>query len=110
MGHRDELSTFDLLIDDASAPWSSAVVRELHDSGELVLEQGHETPASTVLDAEYDEVLRMPASSWAPLLLAAALTGIFVMLLLGHAITAAAFAAAAAVVLLRWHSVEPQDA
>jgi cytochrome c oxidase subunit 1/cytochrome c oxidase subunit I+III len=78
--------------------------------GELVLEQGHETPASTVLDAEYDEVLRMPASSWAPLLLAAALTGIFVMLLLGHAITAAAFAAAAAVVLLRWHSVEPQDA
>jgi cytochrome c oxidase subunit 1/cytochrome c oxidase subunit I+III len=79
------------------------------DRGELVLEQGHETPASTVLDAEWDEVLRMPPSSWAPLLLAGALAGIFVMLLLGHAITAAAFAAAAAAVLLRWHSVEPQD-
>jgi cytochrome c oxidase subunit 1/cytochrome c oxidase subunit I+III len=80
------------------------------DRGELVLEHGHETPTSTVLDAEWDEVLRMPPSSWAPLALAAALTGIFVMLLLGHAITAAAFAAAAAVVLLRWHTVEPQDA
>jgi hypothetical protein len=32
------------------------------------------------------------------------------MLLLGHVITAGAFAAAAALVLLRWHSVEPQDA
>jgi heme/copper-type cytochrome/quinol oxidase subunit 1 len=79
------------------------------DRGELVLEAGHETPASTVLDAEWDEVLRMPPSSWAPLLLAAAVTGIFAMLLLGHVITAGAFLAAAALVLLRWHSVEPQD-
>jgi Protein of unknown function (DUF3540) len=39
MGHRDEMSTFDLPIDDANAPWSSAVVRELHDGGELVLER-----------------------------------------------------------------------
>ncbi len=77
--------------------------------GELVLEQGHETPASTVLDAEWDEVLRMPPSSWAPLALAAAVSGIFAMLLLGHVLTATAFVALAAVVLLRWHSVEPQD-
>jgi cytochrome c oxidase subunit I+III len=79
------------------------------DRGELVLEQGHETPASTVLDAEWDEVLRMPPSSWAPLALAVASTAIFVMLLLGHVLTAGAFLALAALILLRWHSVEPQD-
>jgi cytochrome c oxidase subunit 1/cytochrome c oxidase subunit I+III len=83
--------------------------RRLH-HGEFVLERGHETPASTVLDAEWDEVLRMPPSSWAPLALAVALLGVLAMLLLGHAITAAAFGALAALVLLRWHSVEPQDA
>jgi cytochrome c oxidase subunit I len=77
--------------------------------GELVLEQGHETAGSTVLDANWDEVLRMPPSSWAPLALAAALAGIFVMLLLGHVLTASAFLALAAMVLLRWHSVEPQS-
>jgi cytochrome c oxidase subunit 1/cytochrome c oxidase subunit I+III len=78
--------------------------------GELVLDGGHQTPASTVLDADWDEVLRMPPSSWAPLALAAALAGVFVMLLLGHPITAAAFVALCAIVLLRWHSVEPGDA
>ena len=78
--------------------------------GELVLEQGHETPASSVLDADCDEVLRMVPSSWAPPALAAALLGMFFMLLLGHVLVAAAFAAAGAIVLLRWHCVEPQDA
>jgi len=80
------------------------------DRGELVLEGGHETPASTVLDAEWDEVLRMPPSSWAPLALAASLAAVFVMLLVGHPVTAAAFVALCAIVLLRWHSIEPEAA
>src|SRR4051794_375962 len=43
------------------------------DRGKLVLEEGHETPASTVLDAEWDEILDMPGETWAPITLALAL-------------------------------------
>jgi cytochrome c oxidase subunit 1/cytochrome c oxidase subunit I+III len=80
------------------------------DRGELVLDRGHETPASTVLDAELDEILAMPSSSWAPLLLALALAGVFAMLLLGHVVTAGAFGGLAALVLFAWHTHEPQVA
>jgi cytochrome c oxidase subunit I+III len=81
-------------------------VRRL-DAGELVLDEGHETPASTVLDADWDEVLEMPSEAWTPLLLAAALAATFTMLLLNHYVTAAAFAGAALLVLGRWHWKEP---
>jgi cytochrome c oxidase subunit 1/cytochrome c oxidase subunit I+III len=80
------------------------------DRGTLVLEQGHETPATTVLDAEWDEVLDMPSESWAPIALAAAVSVVFVMLLLGHFVTAGAFAGLAALIVLGWHAVEPQEA
>jgi cytochrome c oxidase subunit 1/cytochrome c oxidase subunit I+III len=75
--------------------------------GEHVLDHGHETPASTVLDADWDEVLQMPSGSWAPLLTALALAGVFAMLLLGHAVSAGAFAGLAALVLFAWHVHEP---
>jgi cytochrome c oxidase subunit I+III len=75
--------------------------------GEQVLDHGHETPASTVLDADWDEVLQMPSGSWAPLLTALALAGVFAMLLLGHAVSAGAFAGLAALVLFAWHVHEP---
>jgi len=78
--------------------------------GELTLERGHETPASTVLDAEWDEILEMPSHSWMPVLLAAALAAVFTMLLLGHWVTAGAFSAVAALVLFGWHMQEPQEA
>ncbi len=78
------------------------------DRGERVLEQGHRTPASTALDADWDEVLDMPSGSWAPLLLALALAGVFVMLLLGHWVIACGFGALVGLVLLAWHSAEPQ--
>jgi cytochrome c oxidase subunit I+III len=78
--------------------------------GERVLELGHETPASTVLDAEWDEVLDMPSDSPWPITLAAATAGIFVMLLLGHYVTAAVFAAIGLLVLVAWHGQEPQAA
>ncbi|MFL5780939.1 MAG: cytochrome c oxidase subunit I [Thermoleophilaceae bacterium] len=77
--------------------------------GEMTLQQGHETPASTVVDAEFDEVLDMPSDSAAPLLLALAVTGIFAMLLTGHPLAAAVFGALAAAALGYWHSVEPQE-
>jgi cytochrome c oxidase subunit 1/cytochrome c oxidase subunit I+III len=78
--------------------------------GELVLEQGHETPASTVLDGRLDEVLDMPSDSPWPILAAAALTGIFAMLLAGHVVAVAVFAGLLALAVLGWHSTEPQAA
>jgi cytochrome c oxidase subunit I+III len=78
--------------------------------GEQVLELGHETPASTVLDADFDEVLEMPSDSPWPITLALATAGIFVMLLLGHYVTAGVFGGIALLVLVAWHGQEPQEA
>jgi cytochrome c oxidase subunit 1/cytochrome c oxidase subunit I+III len=98
-------------VTSAYAMWDAADreedARKL-DRGELVLDHGHETPASTVLDADYDEVLTMASGSWAPLLLALALAGVFAMLLLGHVITAVSFLVLGALVLFSWHVHEPQ--
>jgi hypothetical protein len=77
--------------------------------GRLTLERGHETVATTTLDAELDEILGMPSSSPWPPLLAAALSGVFVMLLLGHLVTAAVFIVATLAVLAAWHWQEPED-
>jgi cytochrome c oxidase subunit I+III len=79
------------------------------DRGELVLEEGHETPASTVLDAEWDEILDMPGETWAPITLALALAATFTMLLLQHYVTAAVFSGIALLVLGFWHWKEPQE-
>jgi cytochrome c oxidase subunit I+III len=75
--------------------------------GEMVLEHGHETPASTVLDARGDEILHMPSESPWPILLAGALAGIFTMLLAGHWVIALVFAGLAAAALGAWHWKEP---
>ena len=79
-------------------------------SGEGVLAGGHETPSSTVLEADWDEILEMPSESWSPVLLAAMLAGAFTMLLIGHYVIAAGFAALALVALGGWHWKEPQEA
>jgi cytochrome c oxidase subunit I+III len=77
--------------------------------GQLVLDRGHETPASTVLDARLDEILEMPSHSWWPILTAATLSPVFVFLLLEHWLTAAAFAVLVVLVLFAWHTEEPQE-
>jgi hypothetical protein len=79
-------------------------------SGEMVLEQGHETPASTAVDAEWDEVLEMPSSSPWPIVLAIAISGIFAFVLLKQWIAAAIFVVVALVVLGAWHGKEPEEA
>jgi len=71
--------------------------------GDLVLAAGHRTPASTVVDAELDEVLDMPSDSPWPITLAAFLALVFVFLLTGHWTTAVVFAGVAAAVLAAWH-------
>jgi cytochrome c oxidase subunit 1/cytochrome c oxidase subunit I+III len=78
--------------------------------GEMVFDAGHETSTTSVLDAELDEVLEMPSHSWAPIALALALSGVFVMLLVKHWEAALVFVFISALVLAAWHSHEPQEA
>jgi hypothetical protein len=77
--------------------------------GELTLEEGHETPASTVLDADLDEILHMPGESPWPLVLALAITAVFVMLQTVHFVAAAVLVGGVALALIGWHLKEPQD-
>jgi hypothetical protein len=79
-------------------------------AGRKVLERGHETPASTAVDADWDEILEMPSSSPWPLVLAIAVSGIFTFVLLEQWIAASIFVAASFVVLAAWHGKEPQEA
>ncbi len=78
--------------------------------GERVLEQGHETPAVTVVDGEWDEILEMPSNSPWPPLTALAISGIFAFALLGQWLAAAVFVALTLAVLAAWHGGEPQQA
>ncbi len=78
--------------------------------GERVLEQGHETPASTVVDADWDEILEMPSSSPWPLALALSLAVVFVFLLLRQWIPAVIFVVVSLAILAAWHDKEPQEA
>jgi cytochrome c oxidase subunit I+III len=78
--------------------------------GGPMLDEGHETPASTLVDGDIDEILNMPSSSPWPPVLALALTGVFFMALLSQWIAAGVFLVAVAVTLVAWHSKEPQEA
>jgi hypothetical protein len=78
--------------------------------GEMVLQHGHETPATTLLDGEWDEILEMPSESPWPIVLAAVVSVVVVMFLLGHWVTAGAFGGLAFLVLFAWLSKEPQEA
>jgi heme/copper-type cytochrome/quinol oxidase subunit 1 len=78
-------------------------------AGTLVLDEGHETPASTVRDGVFDEVLEMPSESWTPILLAACVTIAFVFLLTLHYVAAAIFIGLAGLTLAAWHSNEPEE-
>lgn len=71
--------------------------------GEGLLALGHETPASTVQDARWDEILSMPSHSVWPPVTALTLTGVFAMLLLGHFLIAAGLAGAVALAVFAWH-------
>jgi cytochrome c oxidase subunit I+III len=84
--------------------------RENLQRGERVLELGHETPASTSVDAEWDETLQMPSSSPWPPVLALMLAGVFTFLLMKLWIVSGIFLLACLGVLAAWHGKEPQEA
>ena len=77
--------------------------------GLLVFETGHETPASTVRDGYLDEVLEMPSESGLPIVLAFAVSLVFIMLLTTHYVIAGVFLGVAGVVLAAWHAREPAE-
>jgi heme/copper-type cytochrome/quinol oxidase subunit 1 len=76
--------------------------------GVLVLDEGHETPASTVRDGYLDEILDMPSESPWPITLAVCVLMVFVMLLTAHYVIAGVMGGLALLALTGWHSVEPE--
>jgi cytochrome c oxidase subunit I+III len=78
--------------------------------GRKTLERGHETPASTAVDAEWDEILEMPSHSGWPPLVALAMSGVFAMVLLQQWLGAAIFTAILAVTVAGFHLKEPEEA
>jgi len=77
--------------------------------GELVLDEGHETPASTVVDAVPDEIVEMPGESPWPLAVAVCTGLLFVMLLTRHYAVAGVFAGLALLAVAVWNAKEPQE-
>jgi cytochrome c oxidase subunit I+III len=80
------------------------------EEGALLLAAGREMPATTVRDADLDEILKLPSESASPLLVALPVTLVFVMLLTSHYVAAGVFGAVALLALAGWHSQEPQAA
>jgi cytochrome c oxidase subunit I+III len=74
--------------------------------GEGTLTLGHETVATSVQDAEWDEILSMPPHSVWPFLFGLCLPGVFAMLLLSHYWIALGFLTAGGLVGLGWHHKE----
>jgi hypothetical protein len=77
--------------------------------GELVLEEGHLTPATTTLDASWDEVLDMPSESPWPFLAGAVLLLVFFMLLSGHLFALWVSLGLFLLTIVGWHLREPQE-
>jgi cytochrome c oxidase subunit I+III len=71
--------------------------------GDGLLPAGHQTPATTVQDADTDEVLSMPSSSPWPPLVGLALTGVFAMLVLNHYWIVVFFLVLLLLTVMGWH-------
>jgi len=87
-------------------PEDRAQDRVALDAGVRVFDEGEQTPTSSVLDGDWDEVLEPPSQSGKPILFALALAAVFTMLLLEHWVTAGVFAAVGALILVWWHADE----
>jgi cytochrome c oxidase subunit I+III len=100
------------VVRSASANWDALDRREDRrrlERNELVLAEGHEALATSVLDADADQVLEMPPESPWPLLLTLALAIVFAFLLVGHYVVAALGAGLALAALAGWHSQVPRE-
>ncbi len=103
------------VIPEVSSPYAMWDIKDRErdrarlERGDMTLQQGHETVATTVVDGEWDEILDMPSDSPWPFALGVAVAGLFGMLLGGHLFAAGVFALLAAVAIAKWHWVEPQE-
>jgi cytochrome c oxidase subunit 1/cytochrome c oxidase subunit I+III len=86
--------------------WEPAKRDEL--GRELLLAEGHETLATTELDAEPDVVLAMPSESFSPLLLTLALALVFVGLLTELYVVAIVGGALSLLALAAWHATKEE--
>jgi len=77
--------------------------------GVLVLEEGHEQVATSPVDAHLAEFVQMPHDSPWPVVLAAAVSLVFAMLVIGKFGVAAVLAIPCALALVAWHWQEPQE-
>jgi cytochrome c oxidase subunit I+III len=82
--------------------------RRLED-GHYVLDAGHETPATTVLDGDVDRILHMPSESSWPFLVSVALAVFFVLFLTEHYVVAAISSVLIVAALAGWHQTEPHE-
>jgi cytochrome c oxidase subunit I+III len=76
--------------------------------GEGIFARGHATPVSSVQDGRLEEVMAMPPHSLWPALVGVTLFAGFVMLLLSHFLIAAAVGGVLVLLLVAWHSYEPE--
>jgi cytochrome c oxidase subunit I len=74
-----------------------------------VLDDGHEQPISTPVDADADEIVRMPHGSPWPILLALCLSAMFAVLTAEKFTVAAVIGVFLLLTLVGWHSKEPQE-
>jgi cytochrome c oxidase subunit I len=77
--------------------------------GVLVLDEGHQTPVSTVNDAELAEIAQMPDESPWPIVLGAVVTIGFAFILTRHWWVASGCFAVGLLALAAWHAKEPDE-
>jgi len=87
-----------------------AADRRRLEEGVLVLDEGHEQVEVTPVDGRLSEIVQLPHESPWPVLLAVALSLVFVMLLLQQYGAAAVMGAVCLLTLIGWHSEEPRPA
>ena len=86
-----------------------AIDRRRLADGVFVLDQGHEQPTVTPVDADLTEIAQLPHESPWPVLLAVALSLVFVMLLLQQYGAAGVMGVLCVLTLFGWHSTEPEE-
>jgi cytochrome c oxidase subunit 1/cytochrome c oxidase subunit I+III len=79
------------------------------DRGVLVLDEGHEQPATSPVDGLLSEIVEMPHESPWPILLAACVSFVFVMLVLQKFGVAGIAGVLCVLALVGWHWTEPQE-
>ncbi|HZR94591.1 MAG TPA: cbb3-type cytochrome c oxidase subunit I [Gaiellaceae bacterium] len=99
-------------VTSAYANWDAADREEDRrklERGVLVLEEGHEQVAVSPVDGVFSEIVQMPHDSPWPPLLALTLGLVFTCLVLEKFAAAGLVSITCALVLLGWHSQEPQE-